>query len=482
MTGKRVSGKQAWIVVTASGCVIGIGILDYLTGPEIAFSPFYIIPITMVTWLAGRKAGVIMAFFSAGSWLLADLFPPHYSHPPIVYWNAITRLFMFLLVALLLSYLRSLTAGLRSMAELRTIALAAERNGHETTRGALRESEERFRSLIESIEGYAIFMLDASGNVVTWNEGAGKLTGYPADKILGRYFSCLWPSEEIDAGKPAQVLADSAALGSCRHERLWVRQDGSRFWAMDTLTALRDGEGPLTGFSQVIHDITNRKRLENEVVEAEERERRRIGRDLHDTLGQDLTGIAFLSKELEDDLAGRNLPESSEAARIVKLANQAVQRAKSLAQGLCPIGLRSGGLPAALHQLAEEIMEVFSVQCDVLAQDSLVIADDPVALHLYRIAQEATSNAIKHGHAKRVMISLTTEGDENVLAVEDDGCGIDDQLPEGHGMGLAVMAYRATSIRGALTVKRLGRHGTMVTCSVPIERTEDEDDREHGAA
>ncbi|MGB2821338.1 MAG: PAS domain S-box protein [Phycisphaerae bacterium] len=470
------------ITVTALACAAGFGILDHLTGPEIAFSPFYVVPIALAAWFAGKRAGVLMAFFSAGTWLAADLFPPHYSHPAIVYWNAIARLSTFLLVALLLSHLRSLTSGLKSTAEQRAVALATERNGHEATRSALRGSEERFRTLIESVEDYAIFMLDARGNVVTWHEGAEKLTGYPADEILGKHFSRFWPSDEIDAGKPAQALAEAAAAGSCKHEGLRVRQDGSRFWAMGSLTALRDGRGRLAGFSKVIHDITDRKRLENEVVEAEERERRRIGRDLHDVLGQDLTGIAFLGKELEEDLAGRNAPESSEAARIVKLANQAVERARSLAQGLCPIGLRSGGLPTALRQLAEEVTEVFGVQCDLLARDSPAMADDSVALHLYRIAQEATSNAIKHGHAKRVTISLTMEGNENVLKVEDDGCGIADQLPEDGGMGLAVMEYRATIVGGTLSVQRLRRHGTLITCSVPINQTNAEDDSEHGKA
>ena len=482
MTTKRLSGRQGLITVTALGCAAGLGVLDYLSGPEISFSPFYIGPTSLAAWFAGKRNGVLVAFFSGGAWLVADLLPLHYSHPAIVYWNATARLGTFLLVALLLSYLRSLTSALKLTADKQGVALAAEKDGHAATRGALRDNEERFRALIESIEDYAIFMLDARGNVVTWNEGAGKLTGYPVDEVLGQHFSRFWPSDEIDAEKPAQALAEAAAQGSCKHEGLRVRQDGSRFWAMTTLTALRDGDGRLTGFSRVIHDITDRKRLENEIVEAEERERRRIGRDLHDVLGQDLTGIAFLAKELEEDLAGRSARESPQAARIVALANQAVERAKSLAQGLCPIGLSSGGLLTALRQLAGEVAEVFGVQCDLLAEESLAIADDSVTLHLYRIAQEATSNAIKHGHAKRVTISLKAEGNENVLGVEDNGCGIADQLPEEGGMGLAVMEYRATTIGGTLRVVRLGEHGTRVTCSVPIQQTITKEDSEHGKA
>jgi PAS domain S-box-containing protein len=459
---------------------MGLAVGDYFTGQEISFSAFYLVPVGLAAWFAGTRSGVLIAFFAAVCWLAADVSPHRYSHPVIPYWNAVALLMMFLVVALLLSRLNTLTASLETKAEQRAAALAAERNGHAATRSALRDSEERFRLLIEDVKDYAIFMLDPTGKVTTWNEGAERLTGYAAAQIVGQHLSCFWPNDDTTAGKPDQALATAAAEGFCEFEGLRVCKDGSRFWAITSLTALRDGSGSLVGFSKVIRDITDRKRLENEVLDAEERERRRIGRDLHDVLGQDLTAIAFLGKELEEDLAERNASESSEAARIVKLANQAVERARSLAKGLCPIGLSSGGLPAALRQLAGEVTEVFNVRCDFVSDPSVSISDDAVALHLYRIAQGATSNAIRHGRAKRVTIRLTGTGRDSVLTVEDDGCGIPDPLPEDGGMGLAVMRYRASAIGGTFTAKRLRRHGTVVTCFVPISQTDAHDDREHG--
>jgi len=256
-----------------------VGFLDHLTGPEISFSPLYLLPIALAAWLSGRRAGVVTAVLAAGSWLLADLFPPHYSHPAIAYWNAGARLLMFLVVALLLSYLRFLTAALEQKAEERAVALAAERTGHEVTRGALRLSEEGFRLLIERVKDYAIFMLDPAGRIVTWNEGAERLTGYGPAEALGSHFSRFWSADEIAESKPQQAIAEAAETGSHEDEGLRVRRDGSRFWALTALTALRDAQGRLTGFSKVLHDITERKQLENEVLEAEERERRRIGRD-----------------------------------------------------------------------------------------------------------------------------------------------------------------------------------------------------------
>ncbi len=468
MAGQMALRRRAGLVLaSASLCVAGIGLLDYLTGPEIAFSPFYIVPIAGAAWYADKRSGVIVAVIAAVCWLLADILLPQHSDMMIALWNAVARLITFLIIALLLSYLRVLTNDLSMIAERRGLALVAEQHDHDAARTALRESEDRFRTLIENIEDYAIFMLDLAGHVVTWNEGAQKLTGYSAERMIGRHFGCLWPHDELEADTPAQIMLTAATVGSSEFEGPLVRADGTRFWALTLLAALRDAQGRATGYSNVIHDITQRKRLENEVVETEERERRRIGRDLHDVLGQDLTGIAFLGKELEEDLAAQHVAQAADAARIARLANQAISRARSLARGLCPIDLNSGGVIFALRRLAEEISDVFGVRCECLVQDSVKFADEAAALHTYRIAQEAASNAIKHGQAGHVRIKLVSEAGNHVLTVEDDGCGIADPLVVNGGMGLAVMRYRAAVMGGTFDIKRLSRHGTRVTCTVP---------------
>ena len=218
---------------------------------------------------------------------------------------------------------------------------------HRHTRRSLRSSEERLGLLIESVRDYAVFMLDPGGRVVTWNQGAQRLLGYSAGQIVGQQFGCLYPPQEAARGKPADALAAAAEKGTWQDEGPRLGKDGTRIWAATVLTALRDEQGELQGYSKVIHDLTARKRLENELLNVEEREQRRIGQDLHDALGQDLTGIAFLSKELEDALAARGVAESAEAARIVRYANQAVVRARALARGLCPVELAAEGLIGA---------------------------------------------------------------------------------------------------------------------------------------
>jgi PAS domain S-box-containing protein len=358
---------------------------------------------------------------------------------------------------------------LEAKARQRAEALLEEMEQHRHTQRSLRSSEERLGLLIESVRDYAILMLDAEGHIVTWNRGAEQLLGYSAGQIVGQHIECLYPPEEAARGKPAEALSAAAEKGSWQDEGPRCRKDGSRIWAATVLTALWGEQGALDGFSKVIHDLTARRRLENELLNVEERQQWRIGQDLHDALGQDLTGIAFLSKELEDALAARGVPESAEAARIVTYANQAVQRARALARGLCPVDLAAEGLMGALKQLAEGLGELFAIQCDFQCPQPVLVHDEGAALHLYRIAQEATSNAVKHGQARRVTIRLATASGGVVLEVLDDGKGIDPAAARHPGMGIALMNYRARAIGGALRVAPRPEGGTVVTCSAPLQ-------------
>jgi two-component system CheB/CheR fusion protein len=339
---------------------------------------------------------------------------------------------------------------------------------HRHTQRSLRSSEQRLGLLIESVRDYAVFMLDAEGNVVTWNQGAQRLLGYPAEEIVARHFECLWPPEEAARGRPAEALATAAEKGTWQDEGPRLRKDGSRIWAATVLTALWDEHDELQGYSKVIHDLTARRRLEHELLNVEEREQWRIGQDLHDALGQDLTGIAFLCKELEDALAARGAAESAEAARIVRYANQAVLRARALARGLCPVDLAAEGLMGALKQLAEGLTEVFAVTCEFQCPQPVLVHDEAAALHLYRIAQEATSNAVKHGQARRVTIRLSAADGRVALEVHDNGKGIDPAAVGRPGMGIALMNYRARAIGGALKVAPRPEGGTVVTCWAPL--------------
>ena len=162
-------------------------------------------------------------------------------------------------------------------------------------------------------------------------------------------------------------------------------------------------------------DITERKRLEKAVLDISAREQRRIGQDLHDGLGQHLTGVAFMGKVLEQRLAESSTAEAAEAAKIVTLVNQAIQMTRELARGLLPVGAEGRNLMSALDHWATEVGELFHVACRFECHAPVLIEDDTVADHLYRMAQEAVHNAVKHGRAGRVLIDLSAINDCGTL-------------------------------------------------------------------
>ena len=211
------------------------------------------------------------------------------------------------------------------------------------------------------------------------------------------------------------------------------------------------------------------ERCEGALLEISAREQRRIGVDLHDNLGQHLTGTAFMSKALQQRLEAQGLPEAVEAGKIVTLVNKAIEKTRELSRGLVPVVSGADGLMASLQRLAGEVENFFSVSCRFVC-DVPVLLDDVVAgTHLFHIAQEAVSNAIKHGRATRIVVALSALGDSGRLAIEDNGVGIPSMPTRTSGMGLHIMGYRASMIGGSLEVTREPNGtGTIVKCSFPM--------------
>lgn len=471
-------------VAAGAGAIIAFfcgGDLRY--GPELSFGLLYLIPISMVAWFVGRKSGLLAALASAVAWAAADVIPVSYAGAATAYWVMAWGLMIFVATALAVSYLRASQIDLAEKVAEQTAALSEEVAEREQTAQALAQSEEQLRLMIANVKDYAIFMLDAEGRIVDWNAGAERLTGYRESEIRGQPLDRLYPAEDTAADRPRDVIETAAAQGSFEDEGQRVRKDGTRFWGVCVVTALKDPRGGLQGFSVALHDVTHRKQLENEVLETSEGERRRIGRDLHDVLGQELTGIAFMTKELEETLESHQIPESTEAANIVGYINRAIDRTKSLAKGLAPVELDAEGLMAALTDLARHAEDVFKIHCAFRCDQPILIHDGAVAMNMYRIAQEAISNAIRHGRPRHVIIDLRQAGNQDVLTVTDDGVGIPPGIPYSKGMGLRVMAYRARSIGGSLRIQRDTKGGTVVSCSVPHGiRPQPQERKTHGGS
>jgi len=203
-------------------------------------------------------------------------------------------------------------------------------------------------------------------------------------------------------------------------------------------------------------DITERKRLEKAILEVSAREQHRIGEDLHDGLGQHLTGIAFMSKVLESKLSEMSLPESVDAAKIVKLVNEAINKTRELSRGLLPVVSDAHGLMSALTRYAEETQDLFRISCRFECGSPVLVYDVNVATHLYHIAREAVNNAIKHGHPSHIVIRLSAEN------------GISEASANQAGMGLNIMNYRANMVGGLLDVRKNSTAGTSVVCVFPL--------------
>lgn len=214
-------------------------------------------------------------------------------------------------------------------------------------------------------------------------------------------------------------------------------------------------------------EIAERERLEREILEIGERERRRIGRDLHDSLGQMLTGTALAGQVLQEKLAGRLPAESADAARLVGLVESAIEMTRRLSRGLDPVEIEGGGLAQGLRELAARTNGLSGVRCTCRSGAEVIVHDPVTALHLYRVAQEAITNAMKHGGATAIELRLETPGERVRLVIQDDGVGIPEPARRVPGMGLRVMAHRVTVMRGTFAIESVFPHGTRIVCEAP---------------
>jgi PAS domain S-box-containing protein len=328
------------------------------------------------------------------------------------------------------------------------------------------QQERNVLSAILDTVGALVVVLDAQGSIVRFNRACEQTTGYSFAEIKGKYIWDLFlVSEEVDGFKALLERTRSGLLPG-EYESHWLTRKGvPRLIAWST-TVLSRGQGAAHTIATGI-DVTERKHLEKTILEVSAREQRRIGQDLHDGLGQHLTGVAFLSKVLEEKLSEHSVGESADAAKIVLLVNDAIRKTKELARGLLPVVSESEGLMAALKQCAEETEDLFRVTCRFQCDEPVLINDVSVATHLYHIAREALNNAMKHGKARELAIELSAENGEGLLSIQDNGLGLP-EAPQGTGMGLNIMNYRARMVGGSLEVRRNATGGVTVVCAFPL--------------
>jgi PAS domain S-box-containing protein len=325
----------------------------------------------------------------------------------------------------------------------------------------------RLAAIVESSDD-AVLSKTLDGEIVSWNAGAERIYGYRAEEILHRPVTTLCPPEH--AGEVRANL-DLVRRGvPLKHfETTRIRKDGRRIHLSLSISPIKDAAGRVIGASAIARDITERKQLQREVLEIAAAEQRRIGQDLHDGIGQELTGLAMLAQRLAALLAEKAQAEANAAASIVTRLEHALSHVRALSKGLLPVEVDAEGLMVALRELADRTSELNGITCTFRCRAPVAILDNQTATHLYRMSQEALTNAIKHGRARHVLISLEADGALATLTVRDDGVGFPKSRMETAGSGLRIMRYRAELIGATLTLESVAPQGTLVTCTLPAD-------------
>lgn len=326
------------------------------------------------------------------------------------------------------------------------------------------KSEAEIRAILNTMVD-AVVTIDSRGIVRTFNPAAERMFGYKAGYMIGRSVNLLMPPpyrQNHDGYIRRYLKTRKPRIVGIGREVVGLRRDGTVF-PMDLAVSEVTVNGR-TLFTGIIRDITERKRSQEVIASISEKERHQFGQELHDNLGQQLTGISLLMKALEKRMAGADRGVRAQAAEISSLVNRALEDAKLQAHGLYPIELQRHGLCSALVELAYIQERLFNVACRYEGPDHLPELETHEALNLYRIAQEALGNAIKHGKATRVLVKLERNEELLRLTIEDNGSGIPDSGGQKGGMGLSIMRYRAGILGAKMEVRRGNRGGTVVRC------------------
>jgi len=345
----------------------------------------------------------------------------------------------------------------------------------------VRASQERFRMMVENVRDYAIYILDMNGYVTSWNLGAERIEGYRAEEIIGKHFSCFFLADHAARGDPGMQLQFASIQGRYESEGWRVRKNGSQFWAHVIVTPLLDETGKSRGFSEITHDVTERKRAEEDLhsyadrlkttsrrlVEVQEAERRLLARELHDRVGQNLTALGINLSIVAGGLPAGAKPEL--AARLEEcglLVAGTVDAMRNVMAELRPHALDDYGLPAALRSLATGFSHRTGIQVAFEGDAQGTDLPKPVDLAMFRIAQEALNNVAKHSNAHHVEIAIRRTNGRATLSVRDNGIGFDPKRIERSnreaGWGLLIMRERAEAVGARFSLNASLNTGVQV--------------------
>jgi len=356
--------------------------------------------------------------------------------------------------------------------------LHAEINERKQTEEALRESEKKYRTILERIkEGY--FEIDLNGNFTFFNDSMLKILGCSEDQL--DHMNIREFTDKKNLKKVLKTFDQVKELEDVSKASGWelIKKDNSRCFSEVSVSLIIDKEGRPIGFRGVLRDVTEHKnsekeskRLEQEILNISERERQRIGRDLHDDLCPQLIGIEVLSKVLKKRLERKGIAEADDAAKISAFIKDSINKTRRLSRGLYPVNLTDRGLDSSLAELALYIKDVFGVECHFRSDIPSPFQNNATAAnHIYYIVHEAVHNSVKHSKSKNIFIILSANNGRVILKIKDDGQGISEAV-DSRGMGLRLMNYRANKIGATLDIRKDVEGGTLVTLQMEMEKEE----------
>jgi len=365
---------------------------------------------------------------------------------------------------------------------------------------ARRKAEERYRLLVQSVEEYAIILLDTEGQIATWNIGAERLFGYDESEALGQPGAIIFTAEDREMGAPEDELAAAAKDESVTNERWHLRKDGSRFWGSGMMTALHLPDGNLRGFAKGMGDHTDRKRAEDELVElmaslegrieertrevrelassltmAEQHERTRVARILHSDLQQMLYSI-----QMKLALAREDLDDTSAAPAVAHLReseewlDRALDTTRQLTVELSPPVLEKEGLTDAIAWLRTHMLELHDIEVEIVADGPYYLPNEDWRLLLFQAVRELLFNVVKHAGTDRATVELSEREDEIVIRVVDEGRGFDvssvaERSAGDSSVGLLTIGERLKLFGGRLEIESTPGAGTRASLHAPIE-------------
>ncbi len=335
------------------------------------------------------------------------------------------------------------------------------------TENRLDKNQAVYEVILEDISD-AIFTSDEKGGILSVNRAVSEMFGYEKNELVGKNLKRLMPfpfNESRDDFMESTLPAGSKKIIGIDREIYGLRKDDAVFPIEVVISEIRlEGDRIFAG---VVRDLSTRRALERKLIEIGNDERQRIGRNLHDGLGQMLTGIRMLSENLARKLNANALPCADDVQEIAEMIHEADEMVRSIARDMVQVDFEKSGLQVALDNLCKKTTKLTGVNCELMVTETVEIDDHSMALHLYRIIQEAINNAVKHGKADRVVVRLSRNDHHISITVDDDGVGFCKDSEMGDGVGIQIMKHRAAIMDGILEIHRIDESVTRIRCIVP---------------